>query len=76
MTGQRGVCRWCGGLVVEGSTCPKSIDCPVCHAAPGSACVRPSGHRADMMHAPRIGLAEGMDEGRQIRGQLAIEVTS
>jgi hypothetical protein len=34
-----------------GTTCPRSVECPLCHAGPGSPCRRPSGHRASRLHA-------------------------
>lgn len=47
--------------MVVGSTCPRSQPCPTCTAAPGEPCRRPSGHRADVLHAARIQLAESYD---------------
>lgn len=54
-------CEWCGGHDTTG-TCPRSITCPRCGAIPGAWCRRPSGHRADQLHAERIALAEREDE--------------
>lgn len=54
-------CPWCRGDVVPGTTCPKSIPCPKCHAPAGSSCKRPSGHRAMTLHADRIREAEALD---------------
>jgi hypothetical protein len=51
-------CEWCGSPAAEG-TCPRSILCPTCKAAPGAACKRPSGHRAAVLHRDRIRMAEG-----------------
>src|SRR4051794_26936904 len=51
-------CEWCGGGVDPASTCARSIECPHCHAAPGHPCHRPSGHRADELHAARVSAAE------------------
>lgn len=57
----RGRCEFCGGLAVVGSTCPRGVICPVCRAAPGNPCRRPSGHRSDVLHAARVELAESFD---------------
>jgi hypothetical protein len=57
----RETCEWCGGEADPRTTCPRSIECPHCHAGPGSPCRRPSGHRASRLHAARIELAESND---------------
>lgn len=57
----RETCPYCGGDAIAGTTCPKSIACPTCDAAPGASCRRPSGHRAAAMHAARVELAEQAD---------------
>lgn len=54
-------CPFCGGDVIEGTTCPKSLPCPTCGARSGDSCRRPSGHRADRLHADRIAAAEEAD---------------
>lgn len=59
-------CGACGGEVVEGSQCPLALECPTCHAAPRSPCIRPSGHRASQLHADRWRLAEQLDADRGI----------
>ena len=41
------------------------VECPSCHAKPGSWCVRPSGHRASDIHADR-------DRAAQDAGALTI----
>lgn len=56
------VCPYCGGWAANGTTCPRSVECPSCHAAPGSPCKRPSGHRAARLHTPRVELAERSGE--------------
>jgi hypothetical protein len=54
-------CRECRCTPLwPGLTCPWSITCPRCRAAPGQRCRRPSGHDA-AMHAERYLLAERMD---------------
>jgi hypothetical protein len=53
-------CEWCGGTVDAWSVCPSSITFPECGARPGTPCVRPSGHRAEM-HAARVQSAEDVD---------------
>ena len=53
-------CPHCGGRVDPRSTCPKSIECPTCGAAPYAHCKRPSGHKAAMHHR-RIARAESKD---------------
>jgi hypothetical protein len=55
---QRQLCEWCGGIADVGATCPKSIACPDCHAAPGARCVRPSGHPTMELHHARVARAE------------------
>lgn len=57
----REACRWCGGLADPSTTCPRSIECPHCHAGPGAPCKRPSGHRAAELHGDRIRAAELLD---------------
>lgn len=47
-------CAWCDAIVTDGSTCPRSLTCPACQAAPGHPCTRPNGHPADRLHAERI----------------------
>jgi hypothetical protein len=58
---KRETCEWCGGEADPATTCPRSVECPLCHAGPGHPCKRPSGHRAAQLHAPRIELAESND---------------
>lgn len=66
------LCARCGVHVHKGTTCPKSIGCPVCKASPNAPCKRPSGHRAAEMHAPRYEAAERQDWDAGVRypGQL------
>lgn len=52
-------CEFCGSDGAVG-VCPKSLECPRCHAGPGKSCVRPSAHRAAELHSGRIALAEEM----------------
>ncbi len=54
-------CAWCGGFAKPGTTCPRSLPCPVCKAGPGNPCQRPSGHRAATLHVQRIEQAELID---------------
>jgi len=58
---RREACPWCGGLALVGTTCPKGIECPRCGVPAGDSCRRPSGHRADVLHAARVALAEERD---------------
>lgn len=60
------LCVWCVGQVVPGSTCPRSVVCPTCSAGPGRPCRRPSGHRADQLHAGRIEYAERLDQAARV----------
>lgn len=53
-------CEWCGGDADPNTVCPKSIECPDCHAQPGSPCKRPSGHKAARLHMARVEKAEAM----------------
>jgi hypothetical protein len=53
-------CPYCGGTATVGSTCPKAVTCPTCHAGPGSPCKRPSGHACDV-HNARTAVAEALD---------------
>lgn len=62
MSDERITCEFCGGQVVPGTTCPLSLPCPLCNAAPRQRCTRPSGHRADVMHAARWQRAERIDK--------------
>lgn len=57
-------CEWCGGLITDGSTCPRSLECPSCHAQPGGPCRRPSGHNCDI-HVDRIKAAQAIDDERK-----------
>ncbi len=45
-------------------TCPHSIECPECHAAPWRRCKRPSGHDAAEMHEARYRATERADAAR------------
>lgn len=54
----REVCTFCGGDAIVGTTCPKAIECPSCHAGAGESCKRPSGHRAAELHVARVAVAE------------------
>jgi hypothetical protein len=63
-------CTWCGAAEAAPGTCPKSIECPVCHAAPGQRCVRPSEHPAPELHAARWRRAEEID-ARALTATLA-----
>lgn len=65
-------CQWCGGEDAAG-TCPKSLECPSCHAAPGSSCKRPSGHRASRLHAERVAAAERADRDALALPQLDLD---
>lgn len=56
-------CR-CGGLV-DGYTCPLSLDCPGCAAPAGRRCRRPSGHEAAELHVPRLRAAGALDKVRE-----------
>lgn len=67
-------CRWCGGEAIEGSTCPKSLECPKCGAAAGSSCRRPSGHRAMTLHSSRIDAAEAIDAAAGILEEPTLEL--
>lgn len=60
-------CHWCHGEARDGTTCPHSIMCPACKAAPGKRCMRPSGHEASELHADRYHIAERIDRGRGIQ---------
>lgn len=61
------ICEWCGATVsADEGPCPKSFECPTCYAKPGSPCMRPSGHRADRLHADRLALA-GLDSKGFVR---------
>lgn len=55
------ICRYCGGTAIVGTTCPKSVECPVCGAGGGQRCQRPSGHLAPELHRDRIEAAEQLD---------------
>jgi hypothetical protein len=59
-------CEWCGGLADPYSTCPRSLECPDCHARPGSPCKRPSGHKASRLHAARAAAAEAIDNHQEV----------
>lgn len=73
MTG-RETCEWCGGQVIPGTTCPKSIACPTCGVGPGQSCRRPSDHRAAQLHAKRISTAEARDAPAPVdASQLGME---
>lgn len=55
----RGPCWHCGSDDADlDQVCPRSIRCPTCGTEAGTFCRRPSGHRADTLHAARIRLAE------------------
>jgi hypothetical protein len=55
-------CPYCGSLKGRG-TCPCSIECPACHAAPGARCKRPSGHPCTM-HTERYRVSEKADAAK------------
>jgi hypothetical protein len=67
---EREVCPHCGGLADPTTTCPRALECPVCHAAPGASCKRPSGHRAPVLHQERIDTAEAIPP-RPVRERAA-----
>lgn len=52
-----------------GETCPQSLRCPSCEAAPGQACRRPSEHvlsaRFATWHRARTAAADDVDDARQ-----------
>jgi hypothetical protein len=54
-------CATCKCWTIAGTRCPKSVACPHCRVAAGRSCRRPSGHRADTLHAERYELAEAID---------------
>ena len=54
----------CGCGPQARGTCPHSVACPRCHAAPGARCKRPSGHPAGEMHAERYRASERADAAR------------
>jgi hypothetical protein len=54
-------CPYCAGAALEGTTCPRAIECPTCHAGIGARCTRPSGHPAQDIHVDRIAAAEALD---------------
>jgi hypothetical protein len=66
-------CDFCAGDAIEGSTCPRALPCPTCHAGAGSPCYRPSGHRAMSLHAERVAAAEELDAAAGIRYDLVDE---
>lgn len=55
------LCPYCGGEAAQGTTCPRALECPHCGAGAGAPCRRPSGHRAEFLHAARVELAELAD---------------
>ncbi|MGW1616054.1 hypothetical protein ACWCQZ_42720 [Streptomyces sp. NPDC002285] len=56
-------CR-CGGLV-DGYTCPLSLNCPKCKEPAGQHCRRPSGHQAAEPHVDLLRAAGALDEARE-----------
>jgi len=62
----RELCPHCGGTADPSTTCPRSVECPLCGAPAGSPCRRPSGRRATSPHAGRVELAEARDAGSGI----------
>ena len=60
------LCPWCGNEQINpASTCPLSLRCPTCLAAPGRRCRRPSGHDCDI-HEPRWDAAAEQDRQRAV----------
>jgi hypothetical protein len=57
-------CEWCDADLLDddNTTCPRMMRCPECDAAPASPCVRPSGHRAEELHAARVQAARDRDD--------------
>jgi len=59
-----------------GETCPQSLPCPSCAAAPGKPCRRPSEHALSAAfagwHAERSAAAELVDDARQARNDPSL----
>jgi hypothetical protein len=66
-------CPWCAqdGWTI-GETCPRSLPCQQCQAAPGEGCLRPAGDDANHLHVVRVQAAERLDEAREADGDATV----
>lgn len=54
-------CDACGLLAVPGETCPITVHCAHCNAAPGTRCYLPNGHASPALHMTRREHARFLD---------------
>jgi hypothetical protein len=64
-------CAFCDGGDL-GDTCPASLICPTCKAAPRQRCHRPSGHTAEQWHTWRVRAADLEDQRREDDGDCTL----
>ncbi|KOU73163.1 hypothetical protein ADK61_23990 [Streptomyces sp. XY66] len=64
-------CAFCDGEDL-GDTCPASLTCPTCKAAPRRRCCRPSGHTAEQWHRRRVRAADLEDQRREEDGDTTL----